>query len=183
MNVPYCAYKPDSKIRQLPHCTVPTWHLWCWVTMNGWVDYSSVSACASCWLELLLGQRGVKPSPRSIWLRPRTWTPSGLSGQASLLFFFTALSIAHYTQADTMGHYLIITLLPPWPLLQGQFHSQSSSSPHYISNMPGQIHHFVNTGLLLNIKYQPVSVSHLWYMMEVPPWPQLYENTSFKPQM
>lgn len=73
----------------------------------------SVFVCTSCWLELRLEQQEVKLSPKNIWLQPRTWTPSGLLGQASFSFY---CSVNSTLLTDTMGHHLKITSLPPWPL-------------------------------------------------------------------
>lgn len=84
-----------------PHHNVLTW---------------CVFVCTSCWRELRLEQQEVKLSPRSIWLQPRTWTPSGLLGQASFSFY---CSVNSTSLTDIMGHYSDITLLPPWPLIQG----------------------------------------------------------------
>ena len=74
-----------------------------------------VFVCTSCWRELRLEQREVKLSPRSIWLQPRTWTPSGLLGQASLSFY---CSVNSTLLTDSKVHYSDITLLPSWPLIQ-----------------------------------------------------------------
>lgn len=83
---------------------------YCHNTKSNW----SVFLCTSCWLELHLERQEVKLSPKSIWLQPRTWTPSGLLGQASLSFYCSVNSIYSETR---------------WPIIQTSFYCLITSTP------------------------------------------------------
>lgn len=74
----------------------------------------SVFVCTSCWLEPRLERRGVKLSPRSIWLQPRTWTPSGLLGQDCLSISSSVISTL---LIHTVDHYADIASLTSNPRL------------------------------------------------------------------